>query len=98
MFPIEKSTMTTEVATPNRIPLSRELLTTMTECPGCGAAMQYRSLAYKHRCPKPVSETERAAERERRMKELQQRVTNNFNKRVRNYADTTKEDGPGNSQ
>ena len=62
MFPIEKSTMTTEVATPNRIPLSRELLTTMTECPGCGAAMQYRSLAYKHCCPKPVSETERAAE------------------------------------
>ena len=83
----KRTTMADETVATRCTPLSRELLRTKTECPGCGATMQYRTLAYKHRCPKNPSDSERLAEREKRMKKLQQRAVDKFNQRVTKYAD-----------
>ena len=67
----------------------------MTECPNCGATLQYRSLAYKHRCPKIIDEAEQAAQREAKIKNMQIRAASNLGKRMRKHVGLTNDgDGP----
>jgi hypothetical protein len=35
-----------------RLTVSREVLRTRTNCPGCGKVITYHALAYRHRCPR----------------------------------------------
>ena len=73
--------------------VSEQLCASMTECVGCGVALQYSSLAYKQCCPKVMDEAEQAAASEAKIKTMQFRAAKSLGKRKGKEISVTNQDG-----